>query len=138
MARLRNLSTEQIEESHNLDDRVRAAVTIIHALDYLRESGGLSVPRVRAMTLLQDGLKNALDGRSTGEEWRSVRHAYCVERDGPSPPKARDLRCYACGAVDPDPFSLCGHHFGDRQRSAADPAAHAGRDVSEEGSGRER
>lgn len=107
------LTTAQIEQRFDLFTRLKAIETFVHAKDYLK---GPKAPerdfqtRTNALELLNDGIKNALDGRATGFEWRTLRHRYNEERDGPIPPIERDRRCQLCGAVDPEPFTDCSKH----------------------------
>lgn len=106
------LSTEQIERRFDLHQRMRAVSTIVHARDYiLRGEGerGFGV-QVNAAELLADAIKNALDGRATGTEWRNVRWTYNNERDGPNPPVPKVRRCQMCGYIEPRPFEHCYEH----------------------------
>lgn len=112
-----NLSTSQIEQRYNLSDRLFAVKTFVHACDYLHKEYGWSIGHINACEILMDGIKNALDGRATGDEWRNVRHGYNSERDGPEPPEGRDRRCQDCGAINPIPFTHCFRHLSLEQHS---------------------
>lgn len=102
--------TTRIERRYSLLDRYEAVRTFIHAISYLAEpSRSFNVETVNAQSILRDGIMNAIDHRSTGREWRNVRHGYHNERDGPYPPTVAevDRRCDRCGAERPKPFSHC-------------------------------
>lgn len=106
-----NATMEHIERRYDLSDRMLAVKMFVHAIDHLYKTYGWQLDAIQACEVLSDGIKNALDGRATGDEWRNVRHAYNNERDGPTPPEERDRRCQRCGAVDNPPFSQCFAHL---------------------------
>ncbi len=104
-------SQSQIDRFYSLSERYAAIKTAVHALDHVaRTNPTMSLDRLNACELLMDGIANAFDGRATGKEWRTIRHTYRSERDGPNPPTPEDRRCQRCGAIDPAPFSRCGEH----------------------------
>ena len=107
------MQTETIERWFDLSDRFVAVKTFIHAFDYLyKEYGNVRIDILQACSIIADGIKNAIDGRSTGYEWRVIRHSYKLDRDGPEPPEValEDRRCERCGAVRPRPFTHCFEH----------------------------
>ena len=102
--------TREVEREFNLNDRFHAVQTLVHALDYVRLSDHKMLDRVNANEIMADGIKNAIDGRATGFEHRTVRHTYRNARDGAKLPAVRDRRCERCGAVDAPYFTHCYDH----------------------------
>jgi len=105
------MTTQQIEMLYSLADRTKAVMTAVHAMDHIRKVETDFLARLNALELLRDGVANALDGRSTGGEWRNVRWKYKIERDGSQPQIPADRRCQACGFPDPVPFQHCHQHL---------------------------
>jgi hypothetical protein len=101
--------TENIERRYSLYDRYAVVRTCVHAIAYIAD---LHLPfdiKANAQMILSDGVMNALDHRSTGREWRNIRHGYSNERDGPNPPQEaeEDRRCENCGAPNYVSFTRC-------------------------------
>jgi hypothetical protein len=103
-------TTSEIERQYSLLDRRRTVEMVIHAIDYIRNSDHKFIDKVNAVSILCDGIENAIDGRATGEEWRTVRHGYRPNRDGAQPPVPKDRRCQECGGINTSGFSYCYSH----------------------------
>lgn len=112
--------TREVERHFDLMDRLRAVQTCIHARDYLANSVPwlTNVPVMHAVSLLGDGIINAIDGRSTGREFRTVRFRYGTNDPG-QPVAEQDRRCQSCGAVDYESFSHCWQHRPERMAPPA-------------------
>lgn len=100
-------STVEIEAQFDLYYRMNLVVTAVHARDHVRRTETDFLAKVTAMSLLADGIVNAIDGRSTGREWRTVRHGF---RGNRAVVADEDRRCCDCGAIRPRPFSHCYEH----------------------------
>lgn len=100
--------TRAVERERTLFERYMAVKAFVHAIDYLT-TGNRGWGELGAVELLRDGIINAIDGRSTGREHRTIRHTYRNERDGPIPPaiSGDDQRCQKCGAVG---YGSCTEH----------------------------
>lgn len=103
-------ATENVERRYSLHDRYLAVRTFVHAIDHLSKQQFPFDVHANAQSILRDGIYNALDHRSTGREWRNVRHTYNNERDGRQPPEVADgdRRCEQCGAPNYVSFTRCG------------------------------
>lgn len=111
---MRQLSQIEIERFYCLTVRRQAVTTMVHAMDYLTAQSGLygwSMSAYAALELLNDGIKNAIDHRSTGFEFRTLRHTRQAVQDPGNYPKVeeRNRRCQQCGGITPKPFSRCPH-----------------------------
>lgn len=107
--------TREIERRFSLHCRCAAVKTLVHAMDWIRNDlNGIGLlDRINALELLSDGIMNALDGRSTGREFRTLRHSAMSRLDPQNHPTVAedDRRCHYCGAVCPEPFSQCSSHI---------------------------
>lgn len=109
--RISQFTNEQILRFYSLDDRAQAVHTVCNAMAYLRSCDDRPpLNYVNSLELLRDALKNAIDDRATGSEWRNIRWTYNNKRDGSHLPVPRDRRCQRCGAVDPEPLTRCPAH----------------------------
>ena len=115
---IRQFTQQEIEWRYKYSDRIRAVITMVHARDYLLAYFTVRNPaeypnqsHVNAIEILNDGILNAIDGRATGNEFRTLRHSYLAHTDPQNYPSAtdRDPRCQQCGYVDPLPFTHCPH-----------------------------
>ena len=98
---MKQLKTADIEKRFSLLDRAVCVRTMVNAINFVIEHrDGVGA------ALLVDGIKNALDGRSTGREFRTMRHAARSLHDPQHFPviAEQDRRCQNCGA--PGPFGV--------------------------------
>lgn len=109
--------TRAVERERTLFERYLAVKACVHAIDH-PTTGNRVWSELGAVQLLRDGIINALDGRSTGREYRTIRHTYRNGRDGPIPPaiSGDDQRCQECGAVGYGPCAE--HRFLSRESKA--------------------
>ena len=112
----------QIERTYDLHDRAAAIKTVCSAIRYIADVPAAMVNRLNSIELLWDGLKNALDHRATGREFRSQRHSWRAKADPQNYPQVSeaDRRCQECGAISPEHFTRCESH---RQRSVEEQIA---------------
>ncbi len=101
-----------IAREFSLFARFIAIKTMMHAYDHIAAGAASVTDRANALELIADGIQNALDERSTGREFRTLRHSYLAKTDPQNHPVVADAdrRCQKCGAVNPKGFSQCWDH----------------------------